>query len=73
MSEPRTPAGGAPPPEAVQEHVKQTGEEKNLGAGNEEPDPVTSENPPNQIRGETKRGNRTEKDRRQAITDRSSN
>jgi len=48
MSEPHTPAGGAPPTEEVKEHVKQSGEETNLGAGNAEPDPATAENPPNQ-------------------------
>ncbi len=49
MSEPHTPPGGAPSAEAVEEHVKQTGEEKNLGAGNKEPDPATAENPPSDL------------------------
>ena len=49
MSEPRTPAEGAPPAETVKEHVKQTGEDKNLGAGDEEPDPATADAPPSDI------------------------
>jgi hypothetical protein len=49
MSEPHTPAGGAPGADAVKEHVKQTGQEKNLGAGNIEPDPATDESPPSDI------------------------
>lgn len=56
MSEPTTPAGGAPSADAVKEHVKKTGEEVNSGAGNEEPDPATAETPPDQIRaGDAKR------------------
>ncbi len=46
MPEPHTPSGGAPPAEAVKEHVKKFGEETNLGAGNQEPDPATAEAPP---------------------------
>jgi hypothetical protein len=49
MSEPHTPAGGAPPADAVEEHVKQFGEETNLGAGNEEPDPATADAPPSEL------------------------
>lgn len=49
MSEPRTSAEGAPPAETVKEHVKQTGEDKNLGAGDEEPDPATADAPPSDI------------------------
>jgi hypothetical protein len=49
MSEPRTPAGGAPPADAVAEHVEQVDKATNLGAGDEEPDPATAENPPNQV------------------------
>lgn len=48
MSEPHTPPEGAPPADAVKEHVKQTHEETNLGAGDEEPDPATAEDPPSQ-------------------------
>lgn len=56
MTEPHTPAEGAPSADAVQEHVKQVGEETNLGAGEEEPDPATAEDPPGQIRaGDKKR------------------
>lgn len=50
MTEPRTPAGGAPPAGTVQDHVKQTGEDKNLGTSNEEPDPATADNPPSDLR-----------------------
>lgn len=56
MSEPHTPPEGAPSADAVKEHVKQVGKEKNLGAGNVEPDPATAENPPSDIRaGDKKR------------------
>lgn len=56
MSEPHTPAGGAPPADAVQEQVKKTGQETNLGAGNTEPDPATAENPPDDLKaGDKKR------------------
>lgn len=56
MSEPRTPAEGAPSAESVKEHVKKTDQEKNLGAGNQEPDPATAENPPRDIKaGDEKR------------------
>ncbi len=56
MSEPHTPPGGAPPADAVQEHVKKFGEEANLGAGNQEPDPATAANPPDELRaGDKKR------------------
>lgn len=56
MSEPHTPAGGAPPADAVEEHVKQSGEETNLGAGNKEPDPVTADAPPSELKeGDIKR------------------
>lgn len=56
MSEPHTPAEGAPSADTVKEHVKQFGEETNLGAGNEEPDPATAENPPADLRsGDEKR------------------
>jgi hypothetical protein len=63
MSEPRTPAGGAPPAETVEEHVKQTGEEKNLGAGNEEPDPATADAPRVTSRWATRREKLTEQGR----------
>lgn len=56
MSEPHTPARGAPSAEEVKDHVKQTGEETNLGAGNQEPDPATAESPPSDIKaGDEKR------------------
>ncbi len=56
MSEPHTPAEGAPGADAVKEHVKQTGKQTNLGAGNNEPDPATAENPPSDLRsGDKKR------------------
>ncbi len=57
MSAPHTPAGGAPPADAVTEHVAQVDEAANSGAGNEEPDPATAENPPNQVKaGDEQRG-----------------
>jgi len=56
MSEPHTPTAGAPSADEVQEHVKQAGEGTNLGAGNEEPDPATAENPPGDLaKGDQKR------------------
>jgi hypothetical protein len=56
MSEPHTPAGGSPSADAVKEHVKQAGEETNLGAGNEEPDPATADAPPSDLKkGDSKR------------------
>lgn len=59
MSEPHTPAGGAPSADQVKENVKQFGEETNLGAGNQEPDPATAENPPGQTgAGDKKREKR---------------
>jgi hypothetical protein len=48
MSEPHTPETGAPPADEA-EHVEQTGNQANLGAGNEEPDPATAEDPPSDI------------------------
>lgn len=50
MPEPRTPATGAPSAESAKEHVKQTQEEKNLGAGNEEPDPAIAATPPRDLK-----------------------
>lgn len=56
MSEPHTPSEGAPSADAVEEHVKQAGEELNLGSGNEEPDPATADNPPADLKaGDAKR------------------
>jgi hypothetical protein len=56
MSEPRTPAEGAPSAESVKEHVKQADQNLNLGVGNEEPDPATAANPPTEPReGDKKR------------------
>jgi hypothetical protein len=46
MSEPHTPPEGAPGADTVKEHVKQTDEQMDTGAGNAEPDPATAENPP---------------------------
>lgn len=56
MSEPHTPAAGAPSADATKEHVQKVGEETNLGTGNEEPDPATAGNPPDEVRaGDEKR------------------
>ena len=56
MSEPHTPSEGAPTADEVKAHVQQMGEETNLGAGNEEPDPATAEDPPSDLEaGDTKR------------------
>jgi hypothetical protein len=63
MSEPWTPAEGAPPVETVKEHVKQTGKGVNLGAGDEEPDPVTTDTPRVTSGRETKSERRPQQDR----------
>jgi hypothetical protein len=56
VSESPAPAEGTPSAEEVAERVSQVGEETNLGAGNQEPDPATAENPPSDISaGEEKR------------------
>lgn len=56
MSEPRTPAEGAPSAESVKDHVKQMDEEMDLGVGDQEPDPATAANPPSDPReGDKKR------------------
>lgn len=56
MSEPHTPPGGAPSAEEVQDSVQRSQEDLNLGAGNEEPDPATAEDPPADLRaGDAKR------------------
>ncbi|MGH3913043.1 MAG: hypothetical protein ACRDTC_06490 [Pseudonocardiaceae bacterium] len=56
MSEPQTPPAGAPSAGDVQEHVQERQEDLNLGAGNEEPDPATAENPPSDLQaGDSKR------------------
>lgn len=49
MSEPHTPAEGAPSADSVKEHVQQVDKQMNTGAGNAEPDPATAENPPSDI------------------------
>jgi hypothetical protein len=49
MSEPHTPAEGAPSADAVKDHVKQADDQLNTGAGNAEPDPATAENPPSDM------------------------
>ncbi|MGH3942689.1 MAG: hypothetical protein ACRDTG_29515 [Pseudonocardiaceae bacterium] len=56
MSEIKTPPGGAPSAEEVQEHVAGRDEELNLGAGDQEPDPATAEDPPADLQaGDEKR------------------
>lgn len=59
MTEPHTPAGGAPSAEDVQEHVSQADAAENLGAGNQEPDPATAENPPSDISAGDDKRNQT--------------
>lgn len=56
MSEIKTPPGGAPSAEGVQEHVAERQEELNLGAGDQESDPATAEDPPADLKaGDAKR------------------
>jgi hypothetical protein len=50
VSESQPSSGNAPSAEELKERVDQTGEQINLGAGNEEPDPATAESPPSEIR-----------------------
>ncbi|MGQ0779408.1 MAG: hypothetical protein ACT4NY_34165 [Pseudonocardiales bacterium] len=56
MSEIETPPGGAPSAEDVQEHVDERQEELKLGAGDQESDPATAEDPPADLKaGDDKR------------------
>lgn len=49
-------AGTAPSAEELKNRVDQIGAESNLGAGSDEPDPVTADNPPSDIEaGDQKR------------------
>jgi hypothetical protein len=53
MAEDRT---NAPSAEELKERFNKVGEESNLGAGENEPDPATAEQPPSDIRaGDEKR------------------
>jgi hypothetical protein len=47
MAEDRT---NAPSAEELKQRFEKIGEESNLGAGEQEPDPVTSEAPPSEIK-----------------------
>lgn len=54
QSQPTT--GSSSSAEEVKERVAESGEQANLGAGEEEPDPATAEDPPSDISaGEEKR------------------
>lgn len=59
MPEPHTPATGAPPADDVKENVQQVDETANLGAGDEEPDPATGENPPQDLKAGDKAREKT--------------
>jgi hypothetical protein len=43
----------------VEEHVKQTEEDTDLGAGNKEPDPATADAPPSDIEAGDKKRTQT--------------
>ncbi len=43
------PSGKAPSAEEFKERVDNIGEQSNLGAGEQEPDPVTADSPPSDI------------------------
>ena len=46
MSSQQSSSGEAPSAETLKERTDKLGSESNLGAGGEEPDPVTAEDPP---------------------------
>jgi hypothetical protein len=43
-------SGNAPSADELKERVESLDEQTNLGAGNEEPDPATAEDPPSEVR-----------------------
>ena len=43
-------SGNAPSADELKDRVETLAEQQNLGAGDEEPDPATAENPPSDIR-----------------------
>jgi hypothetical protein len=47
MAEDRT---NAPSAEELKKRIEELGEQSDLGAGEEEPDPVTAENPPSELK-----------------------
>jgi hypothetical protein len=49
MTEDQPSSGNAPSAEEFKERVDQIGAESNLGVGDQEPDPATSESPPSDI------------------------
>jgi hypothetical protein len=56
MTESQPSSESAPSAEELKERVDKIGEESNLGAGDEEPDPATAEAPPSEPRaGDEKR------------------
>lgn len=56
MTEDQPSTGNAPPAEELKERVDKIGAESNLGVGDQEPDPATSESPPSDVRaGDEKR------------------
>lgn len=64
MAEDRT---NAPSAEELKQRFEKIGEESNLGAGENEPDPATAETPPPTSRPETRRGSRPEARRRNGL------
>lgn len=56
MTEDQPSSGNAPTAEEFKDRVDNIGEQSNLGAGDQEPDPATAENPPSDIEaGDQKR------------------
>jgi hypothetical protein len=49
----------APSADELKDRVKTLDEQQNLGAGDEEPDPATAENPPSEIRAGDKERHQT--------------
>jgi hypothetical protein len=59
MSEPRASTGAAPSAETEKERIDQMGNEADLGAGNEEPDPATAADPPSDLKAGDKKRTQT--------------
>ena len=56
MTAPDTPEGATPSADVLKERVEELGQESDLGSGEQEPDPVTSEAPPQDLQsGDSKR------------------
>jgi hypothetical protein len=59
MSESQSSSGNAPSAEELKARVGELGEQADLGAGNQEPDPATADNPPSEIKAGDKEREQT--------------